>query len=99
MGGTFSGDGRYVVFVSGASDLVSGDDNGTRLDVFRRDLANALTERVSTFPSGAAAVPADSFAPSVCADGSRIVFLRTRLKTRLAPLGSSNHLGKYEIAI
>lgn len=42
-----SGDGRIVVFVSHATNLVTGDNNGF-VDVFARDLANELTERVST---------------------------------------------------
>ena len=37
-----SGDGRYVVFVSDASDLVPGDTNG-QLDVFVRDRAASTT--------------------------------------------------------
>ena len=41
-----SGDGRYVVFVSDASDLVPGDTNG-QLDVFVRDRVAATTRRVS----------------------------------------------------
>jgi hypothetical protein len=43
---SISGDGRYVAYASDASNLVSGDTNGTR-DVFRYDTATAQTIRVS----------------------------------------------------
>lgn len=46
-----SGDGRFVAFLSVASDLVPGDTNGY-IDVFVRDRLNALTERVSVSTSG-----------------------------------------------
>ena len=41
-----SADGRYVVFVSGATNLVAGDTNGA-VDVFRRDLQTGTTALVS----------------------------------------------------
>ena len=41
-----SADGRYVAFWSSASTLVAGDTNGTS-DVFVRDRATGVTERVS----------------------------------------------------
>ena len=43
---SISDDGRYVVFESGASNLVAGDSNG-RLDVFVRDLQTGITSLVS----------------------------------------------------
>ena len=46
-----SADGRYVVFTSNASNLVSGDTNG-RSDVFVRDLVNGVTTRVNVSNSG-----------------------------------------------
>ncbi len=49
--GALSGDGREVVFASAASDLVSGDTNGSS-DVFVRDLKSNVTERVSVDSSG-----------------------------------------------
>ena len=41
-----SADGRYVIFVSGATNLVAGDTNGA-VDVFRRDLQTGTTALVS----------------------------------------------------
>ena len=46
-----SADGRYVLFVSRASNLVAGDTNGT-YDVFIRDRALRRTERVSVTNDG-----------------------------------------------
>jgi len=50
-----SRDGRYVVFVSMASNLVSGDTNGI-LDVFLRDRLVGQTKRISVDSSGAQAI-------------------------------------------
>lgn len=44
-------DGRYVVFPSSATNLVSGDTNGS-MDVFVRDRTSGTTERVSLDSSG-----------------------------------------------
>ena len=41
-----SGNGRFVAFLSGSRNLVAGDTN-SNADVFVRDLATGLTERVS----------------------------------------------------
>lgn len=46
-----SADGRYVVFPSGASNLVFGDSNGFT-DVFVRDRKAGTTERVSVASDG-----------------------------------------------
>jgi Tol biopolymer transport system component len=50
-GAAISGDGRYVAFFSGATNLVPGDTNGVS-DVFVRDRLNGTTERVSLGSSG-----------------------------------------------
>jgi Tol biopolymer transport system component len=68
-----SADGRYVAFVSEASNLLPGGYRyGT--DVYLRDVAARTTVRVSTAPSGG---PADgaSTAPAVSADGRYVAFL------------------------
>lgn len=46
-----SGDGRYVVFDSGATNLVPGDTNRV-LDVFIRDRKRGITERVNVDDQG-----------------------------------------------
>ncbi len=67
-----SADGRYVAFVSFAANLVSGDTNG-HSDVFVRDRRTGTTERVNVSDSGAQA-NADSFTPSMSADGRYVAF-------------------------
>ena len=47
-----SADGRYIVFYSEASDLVSNDTNAWG-DVFVRDMATGVTRLVSATPTGA----------------------------------------------
>ncbi|HEY8617024.1 type I secretion C-terminal target domain-containing protein [Phenylobacterium sp.] len=67
-----SDDGRYVTFVSSASDLVGGDTNGVR-DVFRKDLATGELARVSMGPGGAEANGASEWT-DISADGRYVVF-------------------------
>ncbi len=64
-----SGDGRYVVFTSGATDLVAGDDNG-QPDVFVHDrTADTMTRLTDgNGPSGQ---------PWISADGSTVAFTST----------------------
>ena len=65
--------GRYVAFVSGASNLVAGDTNGVA-DVFVRDRLAAVTRRVSV---GLAGRQADdtSHGPAISADGRFVAFM------------------------
>jgi tricorn protease-like protein len=67
-----SGDGRYVVFSSSATNLVGGDTNAVG-DVFIRDRVSGKTRRVSVSSSGAEA-NASSFNASVSADGRFVAF-------------------------
>lgn len=64
--------GRYVVFVSTASNLVSGDTNLHR-DIFRKDLETGETVRVSVDASGAQSNGL-SYSPSVSPDGTYATF-------------------------
>lgn len=59
-------DGRYVVFASNSHQLTTGDRNQTR-DVFRRDMVNKVTVRVSVNPSGG-----DSSCGTTAAAGSNV---------------------------
>ncbi len=70
---TSDASGRYVVFQSGASNLVSGDNNAT-VDVFRTDRDTGETVRVSV-DDAEAQIAGDAFEPSVSADGNYIVFV------------------------
>jgi len=67
-----STDGRYVVFVSDATNLVSGDTNEC-MDVFVRDLAEEQTIRVSVASDGSQAND-ESGGASISADGRYVVF-------------------------
>jgi Tol biopolymer transport system component len=69
-----AGLGRYVVFESGASNLLApGWDTGGRIDVFVRDLALARTVRVSVDSSGAEANDNSGYG-GISADGRFVVF-------------------------
>lgn len=65
-------DGRYVVFVSAATNLVPGDTNGVA-DVFVHDVATGLLERVSLGAGGVECDQACSY-PAISADGRYVVF-------------------------
>ena len=67
-----SADGRYVAFLSSASNLVAGDTNGAG-DVFVRDLATSQTTRVSVASSGAEG-NSYSYDPAISADGRYVAF-------------------------
>jgi hypothetical protein len=67
-----SADGRFVTFVSSASNLVSGDNNGND-DVFVYDRQERRIERVSVNDAGEEAVLASS-SPSLSADGRFVAF-------------------------
>jgi len=67
-----SADGRYVAFLSKASDLVANDTNGD-WDVFVRDRQQGTTERVS-ISSAEGQATGDSWALSISADGRYVAF-------------------------
>jgi Tol biopolymer transport system component len=62
-----SADGRFVAFVSEATNLVTGDSNGVA-DVFIRNLDTGTTTWVSINGNGA------SYEPAINADGSKVAF-------------------------
>jgi Tol biopolymer transport system component len=70
-----SGDGRYVVFTSFASNLARLDTNG-RSDVFLRDRQGGYTERVSVDSEGREA-NGYSWQPCVSDDGRYVAFYST----------------------
>ncbi len=67
-----SADGRYVAFVSIASDLVA-DDGDVNADIFVRDMQTNTTRRIS-IDAGGGDANADSSAPSISADGRYVAF-------------------------
>jgi Tol biopolymer transport system component len=66
-------DGRVIAFSSFSTDLdnAASDTNGA--DVFVRDLNAGVTTRVSVGPGGGL-LPAQSFLPTISADGTRVAF-------------------------
>ena len=66
-------DGRFVVFVSEAEDLVPNDDNGVA-DVFVRDLETGATVLLSANLEGTGSGNGASANPSISADGRKVAF-------------------------
>ena len=83
FGPSVNANGQVVAFYSLATNLVTGDTNGT-FDVFVRDLEAGTTTRVSVGPSGVQA-NGDSRHPTVSGDGRFIAFWSNA--TNLAPNG------------
>jgi Tol biopolymer transport system component len=67
-----SSDGRYITFLSAATNLVTNDTNNI-VDVFFHDRQTGETSRVSVASDGTQG-NANSFDPSISADGRYIVF-------------------------
>jgi Tol biopolymer transport system component len=82
-----SADGRYVAFLSTASDLVRGDSNG-EADVFVRDLRYGTTHRIS-LGSHSRQANGPSYALSISGDGRYVAFSSDA--TNLVP-GDGNDL-------
>lgn len=69
---SISNDGRWVVFLSTASNLVPNDSNGA-MDIFVHDRQTQLTERVSVASDGSQANNRSS-GPHISGDGQLVVF-------------------------
>jgi len=69
---TISGDGRYVAFVSNATDLVPGDTNDLQ-DIFLHERQTGKTWRINISNRGAQA-NGGSLHPSISRDGRYVVF-------------------------
>jgi Tol biopolymer transport system component len=69
---SISGDGRYVAFHSGATNLVSGDTNSVP-DIFVRDRNTGTTTRVSRNSAGTEGND-ESSGTSISADGGYVTF-------------------------
>jgi Tol biopolymer transport system component len=86
FGAPLSSDGRYVAFVSSASNLVPGDTNGVP-DVFRVDRLTDAVVRVSVATDGTQANAAWASNPTMTSDGRYVLFASSA--TNLAP-GDTN---------
>ena len=69
---SISDDGTVIAFESDASNLVTGDNNGTR-DIFVRNRAASTTQRVSQSSSGSQALN-HSYAASISGNGRYVGF-------------------------
>jgi len=86
---SISADGRYVVFISSAPNLVPGDTNDM-IDVFVRDRHVGTTRRVSVSSAGVQAnADSESGTSAISANGRYIVFESSA--TNLVPGGDANH--------
>ncbi|MBI4571356.1 MAG: PD40 domain-containing protein [Chloroflexi bacterium] len=81
-----SGDGRYVVFSSDATNLVPADVNDSD-DIFVHDRQTGATERISVAINGGDG-DADSITPAISADGRYVVF--TSRASNLVPNDANN---------
>jgi uncharacterized repeat protein (TIGR01451 family) len=88
---SISADGRYVAFVSTASNLVSNDTNGVE-DIFVRDLLRGTTERVSLTSAGRQA-NSSTTAVSIGADGRWVAF--SSFATNLVPNDTNGHFDSF----
>jgi len=69
---SMSGDGRYVVFQSEATNLINSDKNG-KCDIYMKDMSTGGIKRLSESGSGGEA-NGKSLKPSISADGRYVTF-------------------------
>jgi Tol biopolymer transport system component len=69
-----SADGRYVVFLSTATNLIAGQSNSGVFNVFRRDLWTATNQLVSIAADGVTVANGTCLYPVVSRDGRYVVF-------------------------
>src|SRR5262249_28937509 len=89
-GPLISADGRYVVFESAASNLVTNDFNGTN-DIFIRDLTLGVTTLVSLNLDGSASANGPSDSPAISANG---LFVAFPSQANDLVVGATNRLGE-----
>jgi hypothetical protein len=80
--GEISSDGRFVVFVSTATNLTNNDANGTAEDVFIRNLQTGTTRLVSVSTAGVQANNVSTL-PAIGSDGRFVAF--TSFGSNLVP--------------
>jgi Tol biopolymer transport system component len=75
-----SGDGRYVVFESQATDLVAGPDaNHGGSDIYRYDATDGAVRRISLTDAGVQSASGQSGTPAIDTAGRFVVFTSTAL--------------------
>lgn len=93
---SISGNGRYVVFSSIATDLVTNDTNNCS-DIFVRDLVNSTTTRISVSDSGVQG-NGDSIHPVISADGKYIAYESTATNIVSGGLIGYSHVYLYNVS-
>lgn len=83
-----SGDGRYVVFSSRASNLASGTMSSAR-QIYLRDRASSTTQLITRSPGGVGG-NGNSDAPAISADGRYVVFQTDATNLALDTNGSTD---------
>src|SRR6059036_2743086 len=73
-GSDISADGRFVLFLSSASNLSTNDDGGRFVDVFLRNRTNNTTTLVSVNLTGAGGGNGHSVSPVISTDGRYVAF-------------------------
>src|SRR5438477_5353970 len=73
-GSVISADGRFVLFLSSASNLATNDDAGKYVDVFLRNRTNNTTSLLSVNVSGTGGGNGHSISPVISADGRFVAF-------------------------
>lgn len=88
-GASISGDGRYVAFVSSATNLVPGDRNGVQ-DVFLRDRRLGTTTRVNLTSTGEESADTNYGAgePALSQNGRYVAFVSSVALTGDGTIGS-----------
>lgn len=97
---SISEDGNFIAFVSAATNLVPdasvfGPDNAATLDVFRRDVLNNATVRVSVADPSSATFPhpdGPSFVPAISSNGRFVVFMSNAANLVPEDDGSTNDI-------
>lgn len=69
---SISADGRWIAFMSNATNLVAGDTNGA-MDIFLHDRSTGTTQRINRRYDGSESLGPCDF-PRISADGNTIVF-------------------------
>lgn len=85
-------DGRYVVFASGASDLVSGDTNG-KVDIFLADQMAGHTIKNITIASDST-----SMSPTVSCDGNYVLFWSSASNLVSGDTNNAPDLFRYKVS-
>src|SRR5438552_13316909 len=73
-GSVISSDGRFVLFLGSANNLVTNDDNGKFVDIFLRETTNGVTRFVSVNQSGVGGGNGHSVSPALSSNGRYVVF-------------------------